>query len=449
MNTQARLWAFFSTAILSLLALTGTAAQEDAPIAMVLTFDGAVTPVMVQYMERGLRNAAARDAELLIFELNTPGGDINVTQDLVEVMRASELPIVVYVSPRGALAASAGTVITVAGHAAAMAPETAIGAASPVGGQGEDLGETISTKIKESLKATVRSLMEGRPPGAVALAEEAIEDARAASASEALESGLIDFIASDTDDLLRQLDGFDVETAAGQRTIRTAKAVTVPLPLSPLEQILVILTNPNIVFLLLTVGVQAILIELGSPGGWVPGFIGVVALALATYGLGVLPVNLFGLIFLGTAFVLFALEVKAPTKGALSLAGLASFVVGALVLFNSARTPGFPGVSIPLVIVTALFTASLIVLVLTFAIRAQSKPIRTGQESLVGLRGIARSELAPRGSVQVAGELWTAELAKGEQAIEKGTRIEVVSVEGVHLQVQRSRAPTPMGGPTA
>jgi membrane-bound serine protease (ClpP class) len=358
---------------------------------------------------------------------------------MVEVMRASEIPIVVYVAPRGALAASAGTVITVAGHAAAMAPDTVIGAASPVGGQGEDLGETLSAKIKESLKATVRSLMEGRPPQAIALADAAVEDASAASASEALEAGLVDFIAQDTADLLRQLDGFEVETPAGWQVLTTAGAVAVPLPLSPLEQILVILTNPNIVFLLLTVGVQAVLIELGSPGGWVPGFIGVVALSLATYGLGVLPVNLFGLIFLGTAFVLFALEVKAPTKGALSLAGVASFVVGALVLFNTARTPGFPGVSIPLVLVTALLTAGLIILVISFAIRAQQRPIRTGQESLVGLRGVARSQLAPRGSVQVAGELWTAELNSGEQLIEAGTKIEVVAVDGVHLLVQRVR----------
>jgi membrane-bound serine protease (ClpP class) len=411
-------------------------AQESAPQALVLTYDGILTTVMIEYMERGIQTAEAEEAEVLIFQLNTPGGEIVLTQNMVEVMRASAVPIVVYVAPSGAIAGSAGTVITMAGHLAAMAPETAIGAASPVGGQGEDLGETLDRKYKETLRASIRSLMEDRPPEAIALAEDTIENAIAVTSNEALEIGMIDIVAVDLDDLLQQLDGMTAETITGPITLHTAEATIEPLPQSIIEQFLRTLTNPNIVFLLLTLGVQAILIELGSPGGWVPGFIGVVALALATYGLGILPVNYFGLIFFITAFVLFVLEIKAPTKGALTAAGIGSFIVGSLVLFNSSTTPNFGRVSIPLVIGTSLISAALMGTIVAFAVRAQKRPVRTGQEALIGQQGIARSDLAPKGSVQVAGELWSAELVAGEETIKKGTRVEVVAVDGVHLRVR-------------
>jgi membrane-bound serine protease (ClpP class) len=305
-----------------------------------------------------------------------------------------------------------------------------------VGGQGEDLEETLESKLKESLRATIRSLMEGRPPAAIALAEDTIENAIAVTATEALEIGMIDILAEDLDNLLVQLDGRTIETAAGTKTLNTANAVITPFPQSIIEQFLQTLTNPNIVFLLLTLGVQAILIELGSPGGWVPGFIGVVALSLATYGLGILPVNYFGLIFLITAFVLFALEVKAPTKGALTAAGIGSFIVGSLVLFNSPATPNFGRVSIPLVIGTSLISAVLVGAIVTLAVRAQKRPIRTGHESLIGQQGFARSDLTPRGSVRVGGELWSAELVEGQETVKKGGRVEVVEVDGVHLRVK-------------
>jgi membrane-bound serine protease (ClpP class) len=345
--------------------------------------------------------------------------------------------VVVYISPRGAMAASAGTVVTLAGHAAAMAPETTIGAASPVGAEGQDLGQTMEAKVKEALKAQVRALAEKRGPEAVSLAEEMVQSAKAVSANEAIQVKLVDFIAQDVPDLLRQLDGYNVETKAGKQTLHTANAIVQPLLFSFIEQLLATLTNPNIVFLLLTIGVQAILIELSSPGGWVAGFIGVVCLSLATYGLGVLPVNWFGLVFLATAFVLFVLDIKAPTHGALTTAGIACLIVGALVLFNSPTVPRFQRVSVPLVVGTSIITGILFVLILVYALRAQRIPIRTGQESLVGRVGRARSEIAPFGTVQVGGELWSAELDVDETAISSGTRVQVTRVQGVHLYVRK------------
>lgn len=420
-----------------LLAFQPVHAQSDAPLVVVLNAEGAVTPVMKEYITRGLKIAEQRGANLVILRLNTPGGELGVTQEIVTAIRASNIPIVVYVAPRGAWAGSAGTILTLAGHAAAMAPETAIGAASPVGGQGEDLGETMEAKTKNITKATVRSLAERRGEEAIALAEATIEEAKAASSTEALEVGLIDFVAEDVNGLLEQLDGFEVQMVDGPLTLETSNAATEDVAISFIEELLGLLTNPNIVFLLITVGVQAIFIEISSPGGWVAGFIGVVCLALATYGLGVLPVNWFGIIFLITSFTLFILEIKAPTHGALTVAGIASFIVGALVLFNSPGTPQFQRVSIPLVVTVGLLTGAMFGVIVGFGIRALRTPIRAGRESFVGKIGTATTAFMPTGQVQVGSELWTAEAAEGSRKIRKGDRVEVVEVNGLRLKVRK------------
>lgn len=412
-------------------------AQGDAPLVLVLDAQGAVTPAMREYIARGLKLANQRSAELVVLQLNTPGGDVGTTQEIVTAIRSSKVPVVVYVAPRGAWAGSAGTLITLAGHAAAMAPETAIGAASPVGVQGEDLNETLQAKAKEITKATVRALAERRGAKAVELAEATIETAKAVSANEALEVGLVDCVATDLPDLLDQLDGFEVQMADGPLTLETSGAVAEPVEASFIEQLLAMLINPNIVFLLLTIGVQAIFIELSSPGGWVAGFIGVVCLALAAYGLGVLPVNWFGAVFLVISFVLFILDVKAPTHGALTAAGIATFIVGALVLFNSPGTPQFQRVSLPLVIIVGLLTGAGFGVIVGFGIRALRAPIRAGRETLVGKTGFARSDIGLTGQVQVESELWTAEAAEGSGEIRKGDKVEVVEVQGLRLRVRK------------
>ena len=412
-------------------------AQADAPQILQLTLEGPLTPSMLGYIERGLDAAEQQGAEALILMLDTPGGNVDLMNEIVQVIRISSTPVVVYVAPQGAIAASAGTVITLAGHASAMAPETAIGAASPVGGEGEDLGETMEAKEKNILKALVRSLAEERGGEAIQIAEDTIETAHAVSATEAYQIGLVDFMADNVPDLLNQLDGFQVTTIDGETTLDTANALVVPFDPTFIESLLGVLTNPNIVFILLTVGVQAILIELSSPGGWIAGFIGAVCLALAAYGLGVLPVNWFGLIFLGIAFVLFILDIKAPTHGALTAAGVASLIVGSLVLFNSPGTPSFLRVSVPLVIGVSLGTAAIFIVILTIALRAQKIPVRMGQESLIGRTGTARTQISPIGTVQLGGELWSSELASGEDPISEGTSVEVLEVKGVRVIVRK------------
>ncbi len=412
-------------------------AQDQAPRVLVLKADGVVAPAMKEYIRRGIETAETREYDLLVIALNTPGGLIATMTDIVTDMRASQVPIVVYVSPRGAMAASAGTLITLAGHAAAMAPETIIGAASPVGSGGEELGETIKAKEMEALTAQVRSLAERRPAKAIDLAEATITAAKAVSATEALEAGLVDFIAADLDDLLRQLDGYPVVVAGAEQTLATTNAEVDNLAMSFIEQLLDILVNPNISFLLLTIGVQAILIELSSPGGWVAGFIGAVSLTLAAYGLGVLPVNWFGVIFIVIAFALFILDIKAPTHGALTAAGVGSFIVGALVLFNSPGVPQFQRVNVPLVVTTGIIIGATFAVIVGIGLRAQKAPIQMGQETLRGAVGMARSEINPFGQVQVQGELWSAELAEGAEAVKAGEKVRVVAVEGLRLRVRQ------------
>ena len=398
---------------------------------LLLQAQGPLTPALIQYLERGISRAERRNAEAIIFQLDTPGGQIDLMNRMVQAIRASNVPVVVYVAPRGAMAGSAGLMIVLAGHVAAMAPETAIGAASPVGGQGEDLGETIEAKEKEILKATVRTLTKNRSESAVELAEAAIDEAKAASVEEAFDVGLIDIIASDMADLLEQLDGRSVSLVSGERKLNTSDVEIVEMSQSFIEEFLHTLTNPNIVFLLLTVGVQAILIEISSPGGWIAGFIGVVCLALGTYGLGVLPVNWFGLIFIITSFVLFVLDIKAPTHGALTIGGVVSLVAGAMILFNS---PLYR-VSISAVVTVASLTGAFFAFAVAKVVQAQRRPPVTGSEGLLGERARVRVALDPEGKILVKGELWDAVAEEGFVAV--GDWVEVVAVEGFRLRVRR------------
>lgn len=412
-------------------------AQSNEPLAVVMTADGPIVPPMLEYFKRGIETAEQRNAEVLVIQLNTPGGSVDTMLDIITAIRASTVPVVVYVSPNDAIAGSAGALITMAGHASAMAPRTAIGASSPIESNGADIETTLDKKIKEILKARARALVEDRGTKAVQLAEAMIDDAKAVTAKEALDAQLIDFVSDDTEDLLQSLDGFTVQMEDSRHTFDTENIRTENLEISFIEQLLLLLTDPNIAFLLLAIGVQAVLIEISSPGGWVAGFIGAVCLTLAVYGMGVLSVNWFGILFLIIAFVLFILDIKAPTHGALTTAGVATFIVGALVLFNSPGTPQFQRVSVPLVVGMSLFLGLLFFGILLLALRAQHRPIQTGSEALLGKTGTAKSFSEEAGQVQVGSELWSAEKAAESESIGKGDKIEVVEVRGLRLVVKK------------
>jgi membrane-bound serine protease (ClpP class) len=425
--------------IVALATILPAAAQGDHIV--VAEIEGPVTPAMASYFDRVIQTAEDSGALAALIVLDTPGGAVNVTLEIVQSFRNAEVPIIVYIGPAGAQAASAGSVITVAAHAAGMAPETVIGAASPVGGSGEDIEETLFQKITEDLKATMRNLTERRGEEAVILAEAMIDEARAVTANEALESALIDAVAIDVDDLLRQLDGLPVEVKGRPVTLEIADADRQQLSMSLVEQFLHALSNPLLIGLLMTIGVQAILIEIGSPGGWAAGFIGVLCLGLGLYGLGTLPANWLGLGLIAVAFVLFFLEVKTPATGILAVAGTITLLAGLLVLFNSPGSPEFARISIAGALGIAFFTAGFFIFLVAKALNAQLQAPSTGAEGMVDMTGTTRTDMVAAegmsnlysGTVLVNGEVWR---ALSERAIEEGERVIVKSVEGITLHVK-------------
>lgn len=437
MNRMARLSATILLALVALAALAGipAARAQDAAEVVVLDARGTVVPPFAGYIERGIEQADARNVEAVIIVLDTPGGNVNTTFEIIQDIRNSDVPVVVFVGPRGAKAASAGLLITLAGHAAAMAPETAIGASSPVGAQGEDLPSTAGEKAEAYLSAQARSLAERRGPEAARIAGEAVTEARAVSASEALDASLVDFIAEDVDDLLAQLDGFEVEVDGRARVLHTAGASTFPVAMSWLEELFMLITDPNVVFILMSIGVTALIVEIRTPGGWAAGVVGVASLGFALYGLGVMPVNWLGIAFIVMAFVLFILEIKAPVHGALATAGVVSLAAGAIILFNQPGVEPFGTLSIPLVIGQSLFIGAIFVFLLTMALRAQRRHPTTGYEGLVGQVGRVTETLEPVGMVQVFGERWKAE-AIDRSTVAAGQEVEVVSARQMRLLVR-------------
>jgi membrane-bound serine protease (ClpP class) len=430
MKKEGRRWAAALAWLMVFLSIVGGAGAQEESHIYLLEIEGPVTPIMQSYMERGIAQAEQDGAEALIIELDTPGGQVDQMKRIIQVLLAADVPVVVYVYPPGAYAASAGTLITLGAHVAAMAPGTTIGAASPVGGQGEDLQETIDAKIKEDLKAQARALAERRGEEAVAWAESAIDEARAINAQEALDLKVIDFVADDLDDLLEQMDGLQVEVNRRELTLDTEDAAVRKLPMNPVERLLHIITNPTVAFILLTLGINALLFELSSPGGYVAGIVGAICLLLAFYALGVLPVNYAGLVFIALAFVLFVLEVKAATHGALAVGGVASLIAGALILFNS---PLYR-VSLVAVISVAAATGLFFAFAVTKVLQAQRRPSVTGREGLIGARGRARTNLDRDGTVLIKGELWDA--IATDRRISAGEEVEVVTVEGFRLHVR-------------
>lgn len=411
--------------------------QNDESTVLVLTFQGAVTPVLRQYIADGIEAAQAERAEVIILQLDTPGGSVEVTKRIVQDMLASPVPIVVYVAPSGAQAASAGTFITLAGHAAAMAPGSSIGAASPVGASGEDIGTTMEEKAKNILSADVENLASRRGEKAVEWAVAAVQEAEAATARRALDLGVIDFIATDLDDLLSQLDGFTVVVQGDEVTLHTTRTRLQRLELTPMQQFLNFITNPSVATILLTLGSLGLIAELYNPGTFVPGAIGLISLLLGLYALGQLEANFAGMALIVLAIILFIAEAFTPAFGAMALGGAVSFIFGSMLLFDA------PGLTVPWP--TILTMAGGLTAFALFAggkaLAAQRRKPLTGGEGLMGARARVRMPFDEhgQGTVFVAGELWNAVLEDGaESPPEPGTPVEVVGRKGYTLIVRRA-----------
>jgi membrane-bound serine protease (ClpP class) len=402
---------------------------------LVIDVDGPVTPVMHSFIERAIDEADVRDVEALVIRLNTPGGSVDLTKRIIQTIIASDVPVVVYVWPPGGFAASAGTFITLAGHAAAMAPNTSIGAASPIDGSGAEIDDTLRAKIENILVADIKGLTDRRGEKAIEWAQEAITDAKAASAQEALDIGVIDFVADDLEDLLDQLDGFTVEVHGDEVTLATADATISFLEATGLEELLGIIANPTIALLLVSLGSLAIVYEIINPGGYISGIAGAILLLIGLYAIGQLPVNYAGLALMLLAIVLFVAELFTPTFGALTLTGVVAFIAGALILFN---TPEFAyQVPLPSIIGIPIGLAVIIGFGMRKVLQSMHVQPTTGQEGLLGATGTVKVALEPQGSVFVWGERWTATSEDGEP-IPAGERVSVTAVDGFRLTVKKA-----------
>lgn len=405
-------------------------AQTGQGSVFLLQTKGAVSPAMESYLRRGLELAAREEAGLVVFQLNTPGGEVGVTGEIVSLLSDAPVPTVVFIAPTGARAASAGTLVTLAADFAAMAPGTRIGAASVVSGQGQELPATLARKAEEDVAALARSLARPRGEEAVDWADKAVREAVSATAEEALDLGVIDIIADDVPDLLRQLDGRTATVGETTVTLRVADARIRELPMNPLEEFLQILTNPNIALLLFSFGSAAIIIELYNPGGYLAGIAGIIALVLAFYALGTLNANWAGLALMSLAFVLFVIDVYAPSHGVWTAGGIAAFILGAVLLFTTSFAPA----SLALILGLGLGLGAFFAFAFTAALRARRAPALTGKTGLIGMIGEVRSPLEPQGFVLVSGERWKAVSTGGPVPI--GAQVRVLRVEGMRLIVE-------------
>ena len=401
---------------------------------LVIDVEGPVTPVMLSFIERAIVEADVNNAEALIIRLNTPGGSVDLTREIIQAIIASDVPVVVYVWPPGGFAASAGTFITLAGHAAAMAPNTSIGAASPVDAQGGDIDETMRAKMENILVADIKNLAHRRGDQAIEWAEQAIVEAKAATAEEALALGVVDFVATDLDDLLAKLDGYTVEINGQELTLATANARIDTLETSSIEEILSIVTNPSIALLLISIGGMAIVYEIINPGGYMSGIIGAILLLIGLYGVGQLPVNYAGLVLILLAFALFVSELFVHSLGALTAAGVVAFIVGGLILFNTGEFPY--QMPLPSIIGIPLALAAIFGLGIRKVVQARRSQPATGKEAMVGAIGTVKAALEPSGSVFVWGERWRATSEDGNP-IPAGARVQVLGVDGFELRVRQ------------
>ena len=412
-------------------------ATADGHYAARVTIDGTIDPISAGYLSRGIDTAAEEGAHMVILVIDTPGGLLDSTRDMVADILDAAIPVVSYVSPPGAQAASAGTFITAAAHVAAMAPTTNIGAASPVGGQGEDLPETLKSKATQDAAAFIRSIAALRGRDADAL-EETVLNAVAYSALEALRKNVVDMIADDTEDLLRQLDGGTVRLKDREVVLATEGLEVRDIKRTAVERFLGFVANPNIAFLLLTLGGLGIMLEFLSPGLYGPGIVGVIALALAFVALGNLPVNWAGVGLIALAMLLFFLESQAPGVGVFGISGGVSFVLGAFFLFSGFSAPAIPTpsfrVSLWLIGTVSAILFGFLVLLFRSVLQARRARYTSPTRDLVGQTGRTRTVLDPRGTVQVAGETWSAVSDSGEP-IGADEEVIVQDVEGLTVKV--------------
>lgn len=416
--------------ILALVWLLASLAGAVAADVGLIRINGAIGPATATYIARAIDVATDRGDACLLLQLNTPGGLVSSTEDIVQSFYASRVPVVVFVAPSGASATSAGTFITLAADVAAMAPNTRIGAAHPVAlgmGGGESTNDVMRAKAQNDLASFVRNIAEKRGRNAE-WAETAVRESASITSEKALELNVIDLIATDVSDLLEQLDGRTLD----ERTLQTAAAEVLEIPMILREKVFQLLWRPEVMFILMLVAIYGIIGELSNPGAIFPGVVGAIALILVLYMSAILPINIAGLALIGLAIALFIADVFAPTHGVLTAGGIVSFFLGALMLFNKAE----PGFRLPLTFIVpgVVLTAAFFVFVVGAGLRAQLLPAKVGRETLLGQVVEAMTRIDARaGKVFIEGEYWNAVC---DTPVEAGQPVEVVGVTGLTLRVK-------------
>jgi len=431
-------------AVLFLVTATLTSSAQSVPargtpVVVTARIEGLIMPPTRDYIAHALRRAEDTGAQCLLVQINTPGGQAEAMRGIAQLFLNARVPIVAYVAPDGAQAASAGAIVALAANILAMAPATNIGAAHPVLMTGGDIPGDMKTKMVNDMAAFSRALAEKRKKSPQ-IAEQFVRNSISLSASEALKDHIADLIAPSRSFLLQTINGRRVETAAGPVTLHTNGARQEAEEPSWIQALLMVLLNPNVALILGAVALYGIIAEIQHPGAIVPGVAGSIALILSLYAMSVLSVNAAGVALILLAFLLFGIDLYAPTHGVLTVGGIASFIVGALMIFNDAQT----GVQVSLVVVVslALVTALFFGTILAALVRARRRPPGSGPETLIGQSGVARTNLDPNGLVFCDGAFWKA-VNVGAEPVRAGDAVRVVARDGLTLRVQRAEAHQP------
>ena len=431
---------------LAMLVAGAVKGQDSGGRVYVLPTTGIVDQVMAGYLHEGIAKADREGAAAVVIRLNTPGGALDATQKIVQTLLEAPLPTIVWVSPSGSHAASAGTFITMASHVAVMAPGTRIGAATPITGEGQDIEGDLGEKVMQDTLAMLRAIGEVRQRN-VEWALTTVTEARAYSANEAVDAGGVDGIAATLDDVLAFANGRTVSVHGdGDVTLAVAGAATEELAMNPLQAFLHLLSDPNIAFILFTIGFYGLIFELQNPN-FVTGILGGISIILAFIGFGSLPLNIGGLLLIGLAVVLFILEFSVTSHGLLTVAGIVCFALGAAALYTEPGTPTAPDISVAIevIVIMTTLTGGFMIFVLLAVMRTRNM---TTADGLIGAPlpadslGEVRRPLAPIGSVYAAGEEWTARSAD-EQPVTRGTAVRIVGHDGLTLLVEPAEANRP------
>lgn len=400
---------------------------------LVIEVDGSINPVTADYIQRSINKAFEQKSTCLVLKLNTPGGLLKSTRIIVSSILEAPLPVVVYVSPSGAHAGSAGVFITMAGHIAAMVPGSNIGAAHPVSGQ-QQMDSVMSEKVTNDAAAFIRSIAQNRNRD-TAWAEMAVRESVSITAGDALKKNVIDLIAVDTKELLQKIDGREVTVRSTRVKLQTKNATIVAEPMTWVEKFLNIIVDPNIAYFLMTIGFLGIVMELYNPGVVFPGVIGGISLILALYAMHTLPINYAGLALIILAVILFVLEIHVVSHGVLSIGAVIALLLGSFMLLKNESPLEFARISKAVIIPTVVLVAAFFLWMVTLGIKAQRRKNNvTGAESLPGTTGIAMEDFEHEGMVMMQGELWKAETTG--VSVKKGQRIKITSRRNLTLLVE-------------